>query len=386
MANHPVFLQSCCANSRATRPDRSTSGTSSDRSRNSFPSDWFRLYPTIKFSLLSALGALWVAALWLMSTATPAMAEWSATASSSLFYTDNSNLFSATRRSSLDGDPSQPVVENSSFGHNKDMVFEPALRVMKFVPSSWGKTAFTAKVRGFVYAVNPEFSQAGIYLEGVHAFNPDTAIRLRFFTAPDQLLGQTEISHGSIHGLQDARVSSHIGSIRFDKRLSEHFEVQLYGRAGIRRFNEPFVERDTFLWAIGPHLVWHVTHHTRMVLGYHYERGMAEGRHHPQFHDDSSYVHHFASVALEADVMENLELELDFHYERNNFTTGIPDDHHHFLGGENIFLGSGRLLYQLTDNTALTLTVQRAQRSLNAEHAHLQAHNTNVGLGVLYRF
>ena len=333
----------------------------------------------------NVLGATIPAAFLLLSTAVPALAEWSATAGSSLFYTDNSNLFSATRRSSLDGDPSQPVVENSPFGHNKDMVFEPTLRVMKFVPSSWGQTAFTAKVRGFVYAVNPEFSQAGIYLEGVHAFNPDTAVRLRFFTAPDQLLGQTTVEHNGF-GLQDARVSSHIGSVRFDKRLSKHWEIQLYGRAGIRRFNKPLAERDTFLWAIGPHLVWHMTHHARMVLGYHYERGLAEGRHHPQFHDDSSYVHHFASVALEADLMEHLELELDFHYERNNFTSGIPDDEHHFLGGEDIFLGSGRLVYQLTDDTALMLTVQRAQRSLDAEHAHLQAHNTNVGLGVLYRF
>jgi len=55
-----------------------------------------------------------------------------------LFYTDNANLFSATRRSSLDGDPSQPVLDTSPFGHGKDMVFEPNLRVMKFIPSSWG--------------------------------------------------------------------------------------------------------------------------------------------------------------------------------------------------------------------------------------------------------
>ena len=82
--------------------------------------------------------------------------------------------------------------------------------------------------------------------------------------------------------------------------------------------------------------------------------------------------------------MEHLELELDLHYERNNFTTGISEDEVHFLGGENIFLGSGRLLYQVMDNTAVTFTVQRANRSLNSNH--VQAHNTNVGIGVLYRF
>jgi hypothetical protein len=322
----------------------------------------------------------------LLAVASPALAEWSVTGGSSLFYTDNANLFSATRRSSLDGDPSQPVLDASLFGHSKDMVFEPSLRVMKFIPNSWGQTAFTVKARGFVYAINPEFSQAGIYLEGVHAFSPDTAVRLRFFTAPDQLLGQAEIERDGNTVLQDARVSSHIGAIRFDRRLSEHFEVQLYGRAGIRRFNGPFAERDTFLWAVSPRLVWHMTHHARMVLGYQYERGLAEGRHHPEFHEDGSYVQHFASVAFEADLMEHLELELDFHYERNNFTTGISEDELHFLGGENIFLGSGRLLYQVTDNTAVTFTVQRANRNLNSELEHIQAFNTNVGLGVLYRF
>lgn len=64
--------------------------------------------------------------------ASPALAEWSATGGGALFYTDNANLFSATRRSSLDGDPSQPVLDTSAFGHGKDMVFEPNLRVMKF--------------------------------------------------------------------------------------------------------------------------------------------------------------------------------------------------------------------------------------------------------------
>jgi hypothetical protein len=327
-----------------------------------------------------------VAGLLLLNMPSLGLAEWSATGGGSLFYTDNATLFSATRRSSLDGDPSQPVLDTSAFGHGKDMVFEPHLRVMKFIPNSWGQTAFTVKVRGFVYAVNPEFSQMGIYLEGVHAFNPNTAIRLRFFTAPDQLLGQGKVEHGSIHGLQDARVSSHIGAIRFDKRLSEHFEIQLYGRAGVRHFNAPFTERDTLLWTIGPHFVWHMTHHARMVLGYHYERGLADGRHRPEFHEDSSYVHHFASIGFEADLMEHLELELDFHYERNNFTTGISEDHHHFHGGENIYLGSARLLYQVTDNMALNFTVQRANRNLNSEHAHTQHHNTNVGLGVIYRF
>ncbi len=202
----------------------------------------------------------------------------------------------------------------------------------------------------------------------------------------DRLLGATEIEEGGVIGLQDARLSSYIGAARFDKRLSDHLEIQLYGRAGIRRFNEAFAVKDTQLWAIGPHLVWHMTHHARMVLGYHYERGLSEGRHQPELHDDGSYVLHFASIGLEIDLLEHLELNVDFHYERVNFTTGISDDHHHFHGSEDIFFGIGRLLYQVTDNTAVTLLVQRANRSLSSEHEDSQLHNTNVGLRVLYRF
>ncbi len=73
------------------------------------------------------------------------------------------------------------------------MVYEPSLRVMKFIPSSYGQTLFTAKVRGFVYAAHPEFNETGINLDTSHAFNPGTAIRFRFYTAPDQLLGACPI-------------------------------------------------------------------------------------------------------------------------------------------------------------------------------------------------
>ena len=300
-----------------------------------------------------------------------------------MFYTDDTALFSATRHSSLDGDPSQPVLDISRTGVGSDMVFEPTIRVMKYIPSSYGKTEFVFRARGFMYAVNPEFSQANLHLEAVHAFTAATAVRLRYFTVPNQLLGLTEERRSGTDQLQDERVTSHLGSIRLDQRLSEHWEVQLFGRAGSRHYNEPFEQRNTLLWTVGPHLVWHMTHHTRMVFGYHYERGLAQGRHHPEFRDDISYVHHFAAVSLETQLMEHLELELDFHYERNNFTSGLLDDERNG-GHENIFQGNGRLFYQVTDRTTLMLTVQRANRRQNFEQTH--DHNTNVSAGLIYRF
>jgi hypothetical protein len=323
----------------------------------------------------------------LWSAASPVLAAapstgWSATGGGALFYTDDVALFSATRRSSLDGDPSQPVLDVSRTGIGKDMVFEPYVRLLRLIPSALGETELSVRVRGFVFATNPEFSQSGIHLEAIHGFTPRTVLRLRYFTAPDQLLGQTEL-HGSEDNLQDMRVTSHLGTVRLDHRLSEHWEIQLLGRAGTRNFNDPFLQRDILLWRIGPHLLYHLNHHARVIVGYHYERGLADGRHEVALHDDASYVHHFASIGIEADLMEHLELELDFHYERNNFTSGNPEDER-FNGHENIFLGSGRLSYQLTDHTALTFMVQRSNRRQNFYQTH--DHNTNVSAGAVYRF
>jgi hypothetical protein len=323
------------------------------------------------------------AVLWMTSLASPAMADWSVTTGGALFYTDDTALFSATRRSGLDGDPSQPVLDVSRTGKGSDMVFEPDVKIAKDLTSSLGHTTFSVKGQGFIYAVNPSFTQASLTAEARHAFTSTTALRLRYFTAPDQLLGQSEERRTGTFSLQDERVTSHIGSVRLDQRLSDHWEIQLYGRAGIRRYNDAYAQRDTLLWTVGPHLIWHITHHSKVILGYHYERGLAEGRQQIRFEDDNSYVHHFASIGFETEIMEHLDLELDFHYERNNFTSGIPGDERNG-GHENIYLGTGRLVYQLTDHTGLTLSVQRANRQQNFEQTH--DHNTNVSVGMIYRF
>jgi len=319
----------------------------------------------------------------MLATISPAAAEWSVTASGSLFYTDDVALFSATRRSGIDGDPSQPVLDTSHTGFGSDMVFEPGLLLSNAFTSGLGRTAFSIKPQGFIYTLNPEFSQASVAVEALHSFTPNTAIRLRYFTAPDQLLGMSEERRTGTLSLQNERVTSHIGYVRLEQRLSEDWEVRLLGRVGMRRYNEAFAQRDTTFWTIGPHVFWRVANHVKLVAGYHYERGLSEGRHQVEFEDDNSYVHHFVSIGLDAELMEHLELELDFHYERNNWTSGIPGDERNG-GHENIYQVSGRLLSQLTDHTGLTLNFQRANRQQNFEQTH--DHNTNVSVGVIYRF
>ena len=312
-----------------------------------------------------------------------AFAEWSVSANGTIFYTDDVALFSATRRSGLDGDPSQPVLDVTRTGLGSDMIFEPGFLVSKSITTELGRTVFSIKPQGFIFAVNPEWSQASIAAEVLHSFTPNTALRLRYFTAPDQLLGNSEVRRTEPEVFANERVTSHVGYIRLEQRLSDNWELRVQGRVGKRLYNDAFARRNTTFWTIGPHLFWRVKEHLRLFAGYHYERGLASGRHDFEPEEDNSYVHHFFAAGLDAELLPHLELELDFHYERNNWTSGIVDDERNGQH-ENIYQGTGRLLYQLTDQTAFTLTVQRANRGVNAFQTI--DHNTNVGVGVIHRF
>src|SRR3972149_1526433 len=172
-----------------------------------------------------------------LAAASPAMADWAVTGGGNLFYTDDVALFSATRRLNLHGDPTQPALDTGQTGKGSDMVFEPDLLLSKSFTSSLGRTALSVKAQGFIYAVNPRFNQASVGLEALHAFTPDRAIRLRYYTAPDQLLGDNEERRSGTLSHQEERVTSHIGSVRFEQRLSENWEVRLLGRVGARLYN-----------------------------------------------------------------------------------------------------------------------------------------------------
>lgn len=295
--------------------------------------------------------------IYMVATISSAFAEWSITADGYLYYTDDVALFSATRRSNIDGDPSQPVLDVSRTGLGSDMVFEPGFLISHAITTGLGRTAFSIKPQGFVFAVNPEWSQASVAAEALHSFTPRTALRLRYYTAPDQLLGNSEVRRAEPEVFADERVTSHIGYIRLEQRLSDNWEIRFQGRVGKRLYNDPFARRNTTFWTIGPHVFWRTTEHVQLFAAYHYERGLADGRHELEPEEDASYVHHFVALGLDAELMPHLELELDFHYERNNWTSGLPDDERNGEH-ENIFQGNGRLRYQLTDRTAILLSVQ----------------------------
>jgi hypothetical protein len=327
-------------------------------------------------TILYSLGVLFT-----LAAAYPAMADWSVNAAGNLFYTDDVALFSATRRLDLHGDPTQPVLDTSLTGQGSDMVFEPDATVTKTFTSQWGRSDVSVRGQSFVYAVNPKFNHASVGVEMLHAFTENTKVRIRYFATPNLLLGDNESRRTD--SIQEERVSSQIGSIRLEQRLSEAWEVRLLGRYGARTYNAAFAQRDTTLWTVGPHVVWHFRPGLAFVLGYHYERGLADGRNQPQFQDDVSYINHYVSVGLEAELTERLSLELGMHFERNIWTTGIPGDERNG-GHEDVRQGELTLRYAMTSRWGALLGFQRSERKQSFEHEVV--HNTNVSVGAFYLF
>ena len=86
-----------------------------------------------------------------------ARGEWSATTHGTMFYTDDVGVFSATRRLTLDGDPTQPALDNRLTGRGSDAVFEPMLDVAR----SFATRYAVASERAETTVVGPTKSSCG---------------------------------------------------------------------------------------------------------------------------------------------------------------------------------------------------------------------------------
>jgi hypothetical protein len=267
-----------------------------------------------------------IVALVLSAVASPALAETMIEGRGSLFYTDDVGIFSATRRLTRDGDPTQPALDTNLTNKGSDVVFEPDAKLSTAFDNRFGKTELNVRGQGFIYADNPRFNHGTMRVEAIQAFASATRVRLRYYYAPNLFLGENEDRQPGAEGLVDETVTSHIWSARVEQRLTQTVEVRLMTRYGIRRYNDAFAQRDVDFWTIGPHLEWRVSKRLTLGLSYHYERGLAEGRNQPQLRDDVSYINHYVSVDLDAELMERLSLSVAFHYERNNWTSGILGD------------------------------------------------------------
>lgn len=165
--------------------------------------------------------------------------------------------------------------------------------------------------------------------------------------------------------------------------MAANVTVRLLGRYGTRQYNEAFSERDTRFWTVGPHVEWMITPRVQLLVGYHYERGLADGRRQSQVHDDISYVNHYASAELVVQAMDRVSVLLGFDYERNNFTSGLADDVHRGAH-ENVYQGDLEFQYRFTDAMTLKFGCQHGSRKFSFEPTSVS--NTNLWLGADFKF
>ncbi len=328
---------------------------------------------------MSAFARAWVALVVSLTTATPAVAEVTMQGRGILFYTDDVGIFSATRRLSRDGDPTQPALDSRLTDQGSDVVIEPDLTLATSRVNRWGTLELSGKGQGFIYTDHARFNHGTLRLEALQAFSPETRARLRFYYAPSLFLGDNESRQPGSTGLAKESVSSYIWSARLERNLTPEVEVRLLTRYGLRRYNQAFEERDTDFWTVGPHFEWRVAPGVKLGLGYHYERGLADGRNQPQLKDDVSYVNHYGSADVEVELTKRVSFATAFHYERNNWTSGIPGDERQGAH-ENIFQGDAVVYYRVADKARVGLGIQRSSRKESFDPSAVK--NTNVGFGI----
>lgn len=309
-------------------------------------------------------------------------AQWNVTGESSLFYTDDAALFSATRRLSRNQDPTQPVLDRELAGQGDDTIYEPAAQVSKSLNLLGGVTEFTVRAQGYLFTDNGRYDQASLGVEAHHELTDETEFLFRYYFNPDLFLGENEVrtpeETEEEKVVDKEEVTTNFWAAGLSHRLGEDVTIAFYGRYGLRRYNKSFEERDTDFWTIGTHLEWGVSNRVKLAFGYHYERGFADGRHQPELKDDLSYINNFVTSELNIELMKHLELEMAMHYERNDWTTNINGDKRNNQH-EIVAQGDFAIRYKLNNTVELTTGFQYSYRKESFESA-LQNYNTSVGI------
>ena len=212
-------------------------------------------------------------------------AEWKVTGESTIYYTDDAALFSATRRLGRNQDPTQPVIDDNLAKKGSDVVFEPVAQITKSFSLMGRPTHLAVRGQGFVFADNTQFNHGSLGVQAAHELTSSTQLILRYFFGPDLFLGKNEVrpleeSGGDPPRLKDEEVTTHYWAGGVVQQIPgvEDARLILYGRYGLREYDKHFTERDTRFWTIGTHVEWPLTEKIGMALGYHYERGLADGQ------------------------------------------------------------------------------------------------------------
>ncbi|MGI9589725.1 MAG: hypothetical protein ACR2P8_00040 [Myxococcota bacterium] len=318
-----------------------------------------------------------------------ARAEWRIEAGSHFFYTDDAALFSSTRRFRKDEDPTQPVIDFDLAQQGSDFVYEPTLEIEKTLPLLGQSTTLRAGAHGFVFGVNPRFNHASVGAEGRRPLAPGLEAFARYLYIGSLFLGDNEIRTPGGGEEEDPptakeELDTHFWALALRYEVSERISGTLLGRAGIRRYEPPFEHRNMNFFTGGLHVAFELGERVDLTLGFHYERGLADGRNGRQrlLQDDISYNNYFATTELEVEVASRLDLALALDFEHNDFTTDIVGDERNGEH-ENQFQGDIELIYELTDAVDLTAGFQGVYRKESFEDA---LRNLNTGLGIQVSF
>lgn len=323
-----------------------------------------------------------VSATW-VNCVSPARAEWSGTVESTLYGTDDAALFSASRRLARDQDPTQPALDDSVFGVGPDMVYEPVVQFTNDLDSRFGHTDVSVRAQGFIYAIHPEFNHLSLGLQAGHEFTSATSLLIRYFYSPNLLLGENEERQTGQDTIVEERVTTHFVALALEQHLAHRWKGRLLGRYGVRLYEDLFSQRDTHFWTIGPHLEWQATDQVEVALGYHYERGLSQGRQEPQFNDDVSYVNHYVTGEIGVEFAHAWKVEVGMHFERNDWTSGLPGDRRNGQY-ETVVQGDLIVTNRLTKVAQLAAGVQRQHRKESFEENPVTG--TNFWLGAEIQF
>lgn len=328
-----------------------------------------RLFLLIYFSILSSASN----------------AEWHTGADFSTYYTDNVSLFSATRRLSVEEDPTQPIVDEPE--QRSDFIYEPQAYIKWLTKNQLGELQVSFDAGAYVFQDASEYTHGFFQLEVSQTLAENTRLELIYDYVPDQYIGPKAMvtnqhSH-SEHEEAEEKLDSHVWSIQVEHELSEHFMLRGLVRYGIRDYTEPFTYRDTQFFTVGSHLEWIISPNIELLVGYHFERGYTDRSQTKQYNDDIGYINNYASAELIVKLMPKLKMKMAVDYEHNDFTS--PHTHDiHFNGNENVYQGELEMLYEI--NHALTLKAgwQHGTRKLNYESHWVD--NNNGWIGAEYHF
>ena len=317
----------------------------------------------------------------LCSVSSSAHAEWSAIAEQKVSYTSNAIQFSSARRLQFSDDPSLPT--GIPLGNPEDVIWEPSLEVMKILHPSLGRTELSVKGHGFIFTNNPIFTHGDYRAQVRQYLGSATSVLLRYRYIPNLFLGPNIERQTGERFIEGERVTTSKWRMEIERKFTSRLMATFIGRYGLRTYNQPFSERDTRFYTIGPRIFYRVLPRVGAYVTALYERGKADGAEETQFNDDVSYRLYHLSGGVEITILPRWLLSLAYTYQRKNFTSDLPEDTH-FGRRDHLHQGLAELGYQATARALFTLGLQRTQRT--SSNAFRDFNDTILSLGAQYRF